>query len=348
MINLPDAFNEAVAKALESGKLPNWTSVNLLDVTLRDGGFAVEFDWSRDFIKTFVSECVKSGTRKVEIGYLGGVNSKSGWYKGISADIPSDFIAELIEDIPNLEAIAIINPWRVKSSVALKDYKKSGLSLLRVAYNPANASSSWNIIQQAVNENINVGLNVTSVSRHTNSSLLSIVEESKRQGVTSISFADTTSSLLPKQIEEFRPALNLARELGIGLGFHGHDVLGFGNANALAFINHGINTVDVSIGGVGRGGKNLVAELWKFMKVSEILKQTDESLISLANLSKLIGDRFHQNYADFIGLTCAIFGISPEIVEGLSPLPQNIQHEANLQCSQLIYSHLKQIIKAYD
>lgn len=335
-MKLPDLFKTEISKAIREGQSFKLPSVELLDVTLRDGGFGVNFNWEEDFIAEFTNAAVKSGLQKVEIGYLGGVSSKTGWYEGFAADIPPDFIQDLSNRNPDLQIVAIINPWRLKRQIIFKDYKDCGLKLLRVAFNPTHSSACWQIIEKSLNEGIQTCLNITSIAKFDEKSLEKIITESISKGVKNISFADTTSSLTPTKIESLSTIFKAAIEAQISLGFHGHDILGLGNANAFGLLDHGITTIDVSVSGIGRGGKNLVAETWLFMKLFNIVNTN--TIDNVPALSHLISKKLGLPFIDIVGLTCAILGISPEIVEGYNSRDSEIQLLINQECVDIIKS----------
>ncbi len=341
MSDIQQVLSTEIFESLLNKRSISFPKCNLLDVTLRDGGFLIGFKWEENFIREFVREVVSSGIKKVEIGYLGGVKLKSGWYEGISANFPSRLIYELTQEIEGLQPVAIVNPWRTTNTFKVEDYKGCGLSMLRVAYSEKNAALSWDIVQRAIHIDIPVCLNITSISQADPLKLIEVVEKSSVLGVKFISFADTTSSLQPSRITEMKSVLDLAKDLKIELGFHGHDVLGFGNANALSFIEYGVTTVDVSVCGIGRGGKNLCAEIWSFLSLYHRIEKDHFNLSSLARVSKLISNEFDIDSPDFISLACAIFQISPEKIEGLYSSDELSKDDVNLLCTEAIQSAVK-------
>jgi len=47
-----------------------WSKMNFIDVTLRDGGHQVRFDWPDDFVDSHISTVIQSPTINfIELGY---------------------------------------------------------------------------------------------------------------------------------------------------------------------------------------------------------------------------------------------------------------------------------------
>ena len=71
--------------------------------------------------------------------------------------------------------------------------------------------------------------------------------------------ADTCGALTPGQVTEV--ITELTTTIGASVGFHAHDFLSLGYANALAAAAAGATYLDCSLLGLGRGGGNLAGEL---------------------------------------------------------------------------------------
>jgi 4-hydroxy 2-oxovalerate aldolase len=71
--------------------------------------------------------------------------------------------------------------------------------------------------------------------------------------------ADSNGSLYPDRVESL--VRMLRANTSLPLGFHAHDNLRLAFANALTALRNGVEWLDASLGGAGKGGGNLMAEL---------------------------------------------------------------------------------------
>ncbi|MFP5299552.1 MAG: hydroxymethylglutaryl-CoA lyase, partial [Actinomycetota bacterium] len=70
------------------------------------------------------------------------------------------------------------------------------------------------------------------------------------EGITSISYGDTTGMATPRRVTEVIEALRSALP-GLELNMHFHDTRGTGLANVLAALELGVDYFDASVGGMG-------------------------------------------------------------------------------------------------
>jgi len=325
-------IKNGILKSIRKGVAIEFPQVTLLDVTLRDGGFEISFDWEKDFIVNFIDQSLSCGIEKIEIGYIGGVKRQDGWYKGLAADISGEFVNEITKSRKSLELVAIITPWRLCRKVDFSEYRNVGLSLLRVAYNRQFAFDTWEVIKNAKQEGISVCLNITNIATYELDDLTHLIKEAATKGITKISLADTTSGLTRTKIAKLGPALVLAQQLNIELGFHGHDVLGLGNANAIQLIEMGITTVDVSFGGLGRGGRNLVMETWM---LARNFRSGGKIISRLFKLSELISRTVGKKAQNLASLLFSVYSISPELLEQFRISSDDEQHYVNSQIAEI-------------
>ena len=94
--------------------------------------------------------------------------------------------------------------------------------------------------------------------------------------------ADSYGAVLPDYI--VKTVKKLKSITSVKLGYHGHNNLEMGLINALKAIEHGVEIIDASITGMGRGAGNLKTELLLTYLASEKLKEVNfEHLHALVN-----------------------------------------------------------------
>ena len=94
--------------------------------------------------------------------------------------------------------------------------------------------------------------------------------------------ADSYGAVLPDYI--VKTVKKLKSITSVKLGYHGHNNLEMGLINALKAIEHGVEIIDASITGMGRGAGNLKTELLLTYLAAENLKEVNfEHLDALVN-----------------------------------------------------------------
>ncbi|MGW5569654.1 hypothetical protein ACWEVD_00515 [Nocardia thailandica] len=230
----------------------------LLDVTLRDGGFEVNFDWPVDHFAMVTAAAGAAGVEIVELGYLGGVPLEHSVARaGVGAYLTPEHVAGARHD--GLTLAAMVHPSALAQPIDLGAYAAAGLGMVRLVYHPAWASAIAVQAGQARRQGLAVAVNLALASRYTATELgdhaARIVDDIAPDVVY---IADTCSALMPGQVGDL--VQGLVATLDAEIGFHAHDFLGLAYANALAAVEAGASYLDVSLLGLGRGGGNLVAE----------------------------------------------------------------------------------------
>jgi 4-hydroxy 2-oxovalerate aldolase len=231
----------------------------LLDVTLRDGGFEVDFAWPTDVLAQVPAALGPVGVDVVELGYLGGVPLEHGiGQPGVGAHLqPSHVDAARTE---GLRLAAMVHPTALDTRLDLKAYAAAGLDLLRLVYHPDWAEKIAALASQARDQGLTVSVNIALASRYSRPELVQHAEQILAAMAPDVLYiADTCGALLPSQVSDL--VSDLCALSYTEIGFHAHDFLTLAYANALAAAAAGATWLDVSLLGLGRGGGNLIAEL---------------------------------------------------------------------------------------
>ncbi|MGN2642394.1 hypothetical protein ACTD5D_40725 [Nocardia takedensis] len=230
----------------------------LLDVTLRDGGFEVDFDWPEEYFAMVAAAVCAAGTEVAELGYIGGVPLEHSVARaGVGADLRPDHIAAARN--AGLVLAAMVHPSALTSELDLHPYAEAGLGMVRLVYHPDWLTGITRVAAHARELGLQVAVNIALASRYTGAE---IVEHAHGIDVAAgpdlVYLADTCGALHPGQVADLVSAVRTT--IYAEVGFHAHDFLHLAYANALAAVEAGATYLDVSLLGLGRGGGNLAAE----------------------------------------------------------------------------------------
>ncbi|MBU1125204.1 MAG: aldolase catalytic domain-containing protein [Candidatus Omnitrophica bacterium] len=236
----------------------------ILDCTLRDGGYYNDWDFDVDFVKKYISVLNDSGIDIIELGYKSRANDKFYGFCHYCSDSQLDFL----KNYKNIEYSFMID---------VKDFvnAESGLDVpevKRVIKNKKQTFFSWcriatyhETVPQAIKLSgilkelgYKVTFNIMGFSLLNNEQIRKMLLGLKDSLVDVIYISDSFGSLVPEDITDF---VDLVRRQYQGpIGIHTHDNQGLAFANTIAAINAGIEYIDASVLGMGRGAGNLRLE----------------------------------------------------------------------------------------
>jgi 4-hydroxy 2-oxovalerate aldolase len=283
-------------------------AAQLLDVTLRDGSFAVGFRWDESSVYRIVGALAKARIPFVELGYLGGVPDLHHVADaGITADFPLFLAADLAARFPETNFALMVHPGALTRELDYREIRQAGIALLRFVYHPSWSEKLQQGVASARQAGLSTTVNVALATRYEPASLLTLCCELGASLESTIYLADTCSSFYPVQVQELMRTL--AAALPVPLGFHSHDFMSLAFANSLAAASAGATYIDVSLSGIGRGAGNLAAELWCIAAVAQEVERYDVEAL-LAGLDE-VRCYTSARQSDVVSLVCGACNLTP-------------------------------------
>jgi len=133
------------------------------------------------------------------------------------------------------------------------------LSLVRVVADREKVSMALEIMEKIKKKGYEVSLNVTGFSNFTDSQIGELVGMLNDYRPDYVYVADTYGSMFPDQLPRLlEPLMGIS---GVKVGFHPHNNLQMAFVNTLEAIKLGVDVVDASVFGMGRGAGNLPMEV---------------------------------------------------------------------------------------
>ena len=234
-----------------------------LDCSLRDGGYYNRWDFNEDLIKSYLKTMSIIGIDVVEIGFRG-VSKNS--YLGPLAYSSDDYLKQLkinkkIKISVMVNASEILDGNIKKNINNLFSQKKySPVTFVRLACHFKEISKigiACNILGKL---GYKVIVNLMQISERTNEEIKFAAKcLNDNKNVSCMYFADSLGSMSPSDVQKVIRILkqNFKREIGI----HTHDNLGKALSNTIAATSSGINWIDSTVYGMGRGPGNLKTEI---------------------------------------------------------------------------------------
>lgn len=255
-------------------------SIQLLDASLRDGGHRTNFYFSDEELKEILLPLDKSGIEYIEIGY------RNGSLHPIDNLGPAGFCAkEYLLFCQSLIKNAIIAVMAHPANITetdLLELKNCGVGMLRVCIAKNKFAEAIPVIQLAQKLQFMVSVNFIHMTYYTDDELDDMVEQANQQKPDIIYFADSNGSILPDRIKAIYDRYTTS--YSIPFGFHAHDNIGLAHANVLTAMNSGVQFIDASLAGMGKGTGNLKTEFFvAYLHAIDIKKYNLQTVLSAAN-----------------------------------------------------------------
>lgn len=228
-----------------------------IDVTIRDGGFSNNWNWSYEEVKKYYNLCVSLKYKYFEIGYFIDKNLKeinSGIWRNLPHDILNNFPKK-----KECKISAMIDHWKYNIQ-NLKPRNITNIDLIRVTTYKENVRECMVYCKKIKNLGYEVSLNLIVCSWLNNDELLNIILEILKNDnfLDFICIADSYGNMNPEKTMNIITTLSSYLNcLNVPLGFHIHDTAGLGFSNAIQSLKMGIEYLDTSLFGIGRGVGNL-------------------------------------------------------------------------------------------
>lgn len=302
---------------------------DVIDVTLRDGSNAVDFQFSKEETYGIVEGLVKAGIQWIELGHGYGLNASNVSKPAKETDETYIRTArEAAGDKAKIGCFFSLGKGRVEDIYAAKEW---GLDFLRIGPNAEMEDIKRAIpyVQEAKMAGLIAHACIRKAYVADPNEFAKQVVCLAEAGCDHAMIMDSAGNLLPNQVKEYVYACKdaLRGNTDIKIGFHGHDNMGLAVANSLAAVEAGVDSVDTCLNGLGRSAGNantayVVAALQRMGACREL------DLNALMDVGdKWIGDRakdtlesialtygyagFHSAFAAVMKKAAAKYGVDP-------------------------------------
>lgn len=239
------------------------TQVTVLDCTLRDGGYYNDWDFSYDLIDQYLLAMKAARVDVVELGFR---FLKNDGFKGPSAFTTDEFLrglqipasltvgvmvngADLCTDIGWLAAIEHLFP---------EPASETPVDLVRLACHFEDLPNAFSASEWLVERGYRVGVNLMQIADRQEEELQQLGHWASASGIEVLYFADSMGSMTPDDTSRIINWLRVHWEGPIGI--HTHDNMRLALANTLRALEEGVNWLDATITGMGRGPGNARTE----------------------------------------------------------------------------------------
>lgn len=257
-------------------------NVKILDCTIRDGGLVNNWDFSVDFVRDTYEALNAAGVDYMEIGYKNSPELVDAENSGPWRFCEDRFIQEVIPEIKTTKLSAIVDIGRVNPD-HFAPQSESPFTMIRVACYLKDIDKGLDLVESFHYLGYETTINIMAVSNSINSHLVDALQKIEESSVDVAYVVDSFGSLFNRDIEHL---VNLFKQYAPSkkLGIHTHNNLQMAFANTLCGIDLGVEYLDTSVFGMGRGAGNCQTEL--------VLGHLTASRYDMKPILKLIDERF--------------------------------------------------------
>lgn len=250
--------------------------VKLLDCTLRDGGYYTNWDFSQETVDTYLESMERLPIDYIEVGYR---SPEMREYYGAYFYLP-EYLMKHLKQKSTKKLVIILNEkdMRAIDAEALLKPCIPYINVVRLAVDPNNFERALELAKVVKDLGFEVCFNLMYMSTWSDNPDL-INQFGQLDGlVDTLYMVDSFGGVYPENI---RDTLNLIKsKSNVKIGFHGHNNLELALINTLTAIECGVDIVDATITGMGRGAGNLKTELLLTVLNSKGVLELDYNALS--------------------------------------------------------------------
>ena len=229
----------------------------ILDCTIRDGGYLNDWHFDLKLVRELYRAHSRSGVDFVEIGFRSTDKYFAPEKYGPWRFTPESLISEVVKGISGPTVSLMVDFGKVDIE-DIPDRKNSIASMYRVAVHKDKALQAVELCNVIADKGYIASIQLMGIVNYTEDDFNQILGALKDSKIDYVYFADSYGSLLPSDIKGILDRLSITEKK---IGFHAHNNLQLAFANTLEAIKNGVDIVDGTVYGMGRGAGNLPIEI---------------------------------------------------------------------------------------
>jgi len=295
-------------------------SVKVLDCTLRDGGYYNNWNFDFSLVKNYIEAIKLSRIDIIEIGFrfLNKVDDFGPFAYSDNKFLDSFDISSSLEVAVMIDAKEFINFYPSIDEIISSNFtlaKECRIDIVRIATNIENLNVCYKISKSLKSLGYKVFLNLMQVDLLVEEDLKQTIQEiTSWDTINTFYFADSFGNMNESSVN--RTIKIIRKYWHKDIGIHAHDNKGHALMNSICALNLGINYIDSTIQGMGRGAGNTKTEnLLVELKDKKIGDYEPEAVFLVAlNEFQDLKDKYNWGSSIFYYLS-AVHGIHPSYIQ---------------------------------
>lgn len=259
--------------------------INIIENTLRDGSYVIDFQFTKEQTEAVVSGLDALNFNFIEVGHGLGLGAWNNPKCGLAAESDEVYITSAKNASSNAQIVAFFIPGIGKKEDIIKA-KEYGLDFIRIGVNIDEFRTVKPFAELSKSQGLQVAINLMKSYSMKSYEFSKVVQEIDSWGLADVIYlVDSAGCMTPNEINEYIDRTK--QKITTALGFHGHNNLSMAVANTIQAINSGATYVDTCVRGMGRSAGNAQTEIMIWM-LSKMGLDTNVDLYKLYDFSDTI------------------------------------------------------------
>lgn len=296
-------------------------TIQLLDCTLRDGGYLNDWKFGHDNIVSMFERLVDSGIEMIEVGFLDQRRSFD-INRTIMPDTAS--VEKILGGLDRKQALVFgMIDFGTCDISHIQPCAESYLDGIRVIFKEHLREPAMAYIRQLKELGYLVTAQLVSVTTYTEETMLDLIRLANEVKPYAVSMVDTYGLMHQNNLKHFYNLLEEHLDQSIAIGYHGHNNFQMGYANCIEMLSYSKNSdrtilVDGTLYGMGKSAGNAPVELismhmnhvyGKHYDISQMLEAIDANVRQFHHASEWGYNMFyylsalndcHPNYVQYL------------------------------------------------
>jgi 4-hydroxy-2-oxovalerate aldolase len=282
--------------------------INIIENTLRDGSYVIDFQFTKDQTQKVVSELDQMGFEYIEVGHGLGLGAYNNPKCGLSAENDAVYIQTAREAATNAKIVSFFIPG-IGSIEDIRIAKSNGLDFIRCGININDFRDLKLYAEEAKKQSLTLAINLMKSYAVKSYEFSQIVQEIDSWQLADVIYlVDSAGCMFPNEVAEY---IDRTRQnISTPLGFHGHNNLSMGIANSIQALQSGATYIDTCVRGMGRSAGNAQTEIfiWALKKLGidvgidlyDLYQFADNTLVPMMNRPQgLTSEEIHIGVSKF-------------------------------------------------
>jgi 4-hydroxy 2-oxovalerate aldolase len=229
--------------------------VEILDCTLRDGGYVNNWIFGFDEIKCILNSLFDANIDYIECGFL----KECEYDKNKTFFNSIDELKNIIKPSHNYTLLVNREEYNIKNFPVCENKNIK----IRVAFKKYNQPETLLYIKELVDLGWDVFANPMSTNTYSPEELAKLIDEINKINPYGLSIVDTLGNMQPSTVQNIFEFIDLKLNPEIAIGFHSHNSMNQSLANTKTLLKMGVSRkiiIDSCLYGMGRGAGNLPTE----------------------------------------------------------------------------------------
>lgn len=236
--------------------------INLLDCTLRDGGYINKWHFGERAIRDITKKMALAGIEYFEIGFIRGC----AYDRGYSLFDGNDSVKTMISPKnPGTKYVGMIDMENPVCLEKMGQKDREGFDVIRVIFKKNKIEEAYGYVRSLIDAGYEVFAQAVGTDSYTDTEWIHLIEKYNELPVKAFYIVDSFGLIKKKDFLRLVRIADHNLRKDIMLGYHSHNNMqqAMGNASAMAELNLKRDIViDACVFGMGRGAGNLNMELF--------------------------------------------------------------------------------------